>query len=246
MPPDWVTARPIAHRGLHDRAKGLVENSPGAARAAIAGGYAIECDVQLTRDGDAVVFHDFTLDRLTREVGPVAGLTAAELRTVAYADGSDRICGLSDLLALIAGRVPLICEIKSRFDGDHRLADRVAPMIKAYPGRVAVKSFDPDVIAHLRPDPPCPLGMVAEARYDHPEWAGLSAPRRTELAQFLHFERTRPDFLSFCADDLPHAVPLLLRRGVGIPVMAWTVHDPGQRRTVRPWADQIVFEGFSP
>ena len=243
---DWLTARPIAHRGLHDRSDGRVENSAAAARAAVAGGYAIECDVQLTCDGDAIVFHDFTLDRLTRETGPVAERSSAALKETAYATGPDHLIALSDLLALVASRVPLICEIKSRFDGDVRLADRVATLARAYPGPLAIKSFDPGVITHLRRDPPCPLGVVAESSYDGPEWASLPLPLRTELTQFLHYERTRPEFLSFHVGDLPHAVPFLLRCGLGLPVMAWTVRSPEQRAVAHPWVDQIVFEGFTP
>ncbi len=246
MAPDWLTARPIAHRGLHDPAGDRVENSLAAARAAVNGSYAIECDVQLTRDGEAVVFHDVSLDRLTHESGPVAARPAEALRQIGYRRGADTIASLPDLLAFLDGRVPLICEVKSRFDGDMRLADRAATLARAYPGPVAIKSFDPAVIAHLRRDPPCPLGMVAEARYDDPEWDHLPAPRKRELAQFLHFEETRPDFLSYHVGDLPHAVPLLLRRGLGLPVMTWTVRLPEQRETARPWADQIVFEGFVP
>ncbi len=243
--PDWLAARPIAHRGLHDAARGRVENTLSAACAAIEGDYAIECDVQLTRDGDAAVFHDFDLRRLLGEAGAVADHPAAALRAMPYAAGPDRVATLSDLLALIGGRVPLVCEIKSRFDGDPRLADRVAGLLRGYAGPVAVKSFDPAVVAHLRRDPPCPLGVVAEARYDDPEWDHLSAAAKVELGQFLHYERTRPDFLSYRAADLPHAVPLLLRRGLGVPVVAWTVRGPEAREAALPWADQIVFEGFA-
>ncbi len=79
MTPDWIVATPIAHRGLHNAAQGVIENSTSAAQAAIARGFAIECDVQLTADGEAVVFHDFTLDRLTEAVGRVDAMTAAQL-----------------------------------------------------------------------------------------------------------------------------------------------------------------------
>jgi glycerophosphoryl diester phosphodiesterase len=244
--PAWLVARPIAHRGLHDRSQGLVENSLGAARAAIARGFAIECDVQLTGDGDAVVFHDFSLDRLTRKGGRVDGLSTAALAAIAYRDGSDRIAPLSAFLAAIDGQVPLVCEIKSRFDGDLRLADRVATLMRDYPGPVAIKSFDPAVIAHLRKDPPSPLGIVAEAAYDDPEWIELSPIRKRELAALAHFSETRPDFLSYHVDDLPHAAPLLFRAALGLPVMTWTVRRPEQRELARHWADQIVFEGFLP
>ena len=72
--PAWLVERPIAHRGLHDAAKGVIENTLRAAEAAIAGGFAIECDIQLSSDGEAIVFHDETLDRLTDASGPVSAL----------------------------------------------------------------------------------------------------------------------------------------------------------------------------
>lgn len=244
--PDWLTARPIAHRGLHDAARGIVENSPSAARAAMAHGYGIECDVQRTADGEAVVFHDAELGRLTGEAGPVSARTGTALQAIAYARGNDRIGTLAALLTLVAGRVPLVCEIKSRFDGDVTLAERVRTLIADYAGPVAIKSFDPAVIAHLRRDPPCPLGIVAEASYDDQEWSALPSALKRDLAEVLHFEATQPDFLSYRVDDLPHAVPYLCRSILRRPVIAWTVRTPVQRLVAARWADQIVFEGFEP
>ncbi len=246
--PDWLVRRPIAHRGLHDRGSGVIENSLSAARAAIAGRYAIECDVQLTADGEAVVFHDFTLDRLTGACGSVIGRRAAELGDVALAGSpGDRVPTLGALLALIDGRVPLVCEVKSRFDGDLRLADRVAALAAGYGGPLAVKSFDPAVVAHLRGSGlPNPLGIVAEAAYDDPEWAALTAEVRAGLAALAHVGDTRPDFLSWRVHDLPHAAPQLFRSALGRPVMAWTVRQADQRQRAARWADQMVFEGSAP
>ena len=245
--PDWLVRQPIAHRGLHDRAAGVVENSTAAARAAMSRRYAIECDVQLTADLDAVVFHDFTLERLTRQTGAVADLRADRLEEVALLGSPDRIPTFSAFLETIGGRVPLVCEIKSRFDGDFRLADRVADLAAAYRGPLAIKSFDPQVIGHLRSRLWAgPLGIVAKASYDDPEWSDLTPELRRDLSQFLHFGETRPDFLSYHVGDLPHAVPYLCRAAIDIPVMTWTVRTPEQRQRAATWADQMVFEGFVP
>ena len=111
--PAWLTARPIAHRGLHDRAAGIPENTLAAARAAIAGGYAIECDVQISADGEAMVFHDEALGRLTGAVALVAETRTDALRSLAVAGSSETIPTLPDTLAAIAGRVPLVVEVKS-------------------------------------------------------------------------------------------------------------------------------------
>lgn len=248
--PGWLTARPIAHRGFHRRAEGVIENTPTAARDAIARGYAIECDVQLTKDGEAVVFHDFTLDRLTTATGPVADRAAADLAQVAYKACADRILPLSAFLALIAGRTPLICEIKSRFDGDLRLAERTAQVVATYDGPVALKSFDPDIVAHLARDgarlgvADRPRGIVAEAHYDHGDYAALSPERRRAMAGLLHWRDTEPDFVSYHVDDVPDAASFFPRL-LGAPLMTWTVRTPAQVEIARRWADQMVFEGFA-
>ncbi len=113
----------------------MPENTIAAAEAAIARGYAIECDVQLSADGEAMVFHDFGLGRLTAESGEVAGRTAADLGRLAVAGSGERIPTLPDFLAAIAGRTPLVIEVKSRHDGDLALARRVAAIVAAIPER---------------------------------------------------------------------------------------------------------------
>jgi glycerophosphoryl diester phosphodiesterase len=249
--PAWLTARPIAHRGLHDCGNGpLIENSSAAARAAIARDFAIECDVQLSKDGEAVVFHDFTLERLTAHTGRVDGFTAKELGSMRLR-GGDALATLPEFLSLIDSATPLVCEIKSRFDGDMRLAERVAAYAAAYQGPICIESFDPQVMAHLRANQShlqieqIPLGMVAMANYDHEncEWSHLDADAKRALAQFLHFEQTRPDFLSYGLRGLPNAVPHLCRVGIGMPVTIWTVRTEAERALALRHADQIVFEG---
>jgi len=239
----WLTARPIAHRGLHDASRGRVENTLGAAEAAISGGFAIECDVRLSSDGEAVVFHDATLDRLMQANGEVGARTVDELRGLRFKATPERIPTLPEILARIAGRVPLICEIKSRFDDEMRLADRVAALAAEYAGTLGLKSFDPAVIAHLRARGVAnPLGVVAEASYEGEYWRELSIEQKQDCAAFLHYPRTRPDFLSWHVDDLPHPTPALLRALAGLPVIVWTVRTAEQHRRARLWADQIVFE----
>ena len=127
--PDWLTARPVAHRGLHDVARGIIENMPAAAEAAAQANFAIECDIQLTADGEAMVHHDDALGRLTEVSGPLLGKTAAELKAVKFKNTDERMMTLSDLCALVAGRVPLVIEVKSHFDGDRKLVKRMAEVL---------------------------------------------------------------------------------------------------------------------
>jgi glycerophosphoryl diester phosphodiesterase len=246
--PDWLTARPIAHRGLHSKRSGLVENTPAAAAAALGKDYAIECDVQRTKDGEAVVFHDFTLDRLMRAEGRVDAFSAHELGQLTYQNCDQRIVSLAEFLASIGGRTPVVVEIKSRYDGDMRLADRAIAAVAAYAGPVCLKSFDPAVLVHMRgAGARCPLGLVAQARYDSgEEWEGLPQDRRASFADLTDFPLARPDFLSWNHGDLPHAVPMLCRTAIGMPVMTWTVRSREALVLGKLWADQIIFEDFEP
>ena len=246
--PDWLTARPIAHRGLHDRAAGRPENTVAAARAAVAGGFAIECDVQLSADGDAMVFHDAALGRLTRASEAVGSKTATELGALAIAGTAETIPTLAAFLATVAGAVPVVIEIKSRFDGDPRLAIRTAEIAAAYNGPVALKSFDPQIVAALRDlcPPTIPRGIVGETTQDDPAYAAMPSATRRALSDLLHFAETRPDFLSWRVDDLPCAPSYLCRLLGRVPVMAWTVRSPDQRARAEAHADQMVFEGFVP
>lgn len=243
--PDWLVARPIAHRGLHDRAQGVIENSMSAARAAIEGGYAIECDVQLTGDGEAVVFHDFELNRLTGTTGEVRTTSAAHLAGLRLTGSDDTIPSLQTFLDLLAGRTPLILEVKSRFDGDMRLVRRVGEVLKAYDGPVAIKSFDPEIVAEAAA---CctgrPRGIVAQSQYDYAEWRVMVPERAHSLANLLHFPISKPDFVSWRVRDLPTAAPFLCRHLARMPLMTWTVRTPADRERAAAHADQIVFEGF--
>jgi glycerophosphoryl diester phosphodiesterase len=243
---DWLTARPFAHRGLHDASAGVIENTASAFEAAIAGGYGIECDVQLTRDGEAIVYHDFALGRLTEGSARLAELSAAELAAVPFRQTADRMLTLGALCARVAGRATLLVEIKSGFDGDVRLARRVAEVLAGYAGPVAAMSFDPAPIAWLRRNAPqLTRGIVAERHYDHAEWAGMSAGDKRALAFLLHAPRTRPQFLAWSVQDLPATTPAVARR-LGLPVLTWTVRTGDDRRRAARYADQMIFEGWRP
>jgi glycerophosphoryl diester phosphodiesterase len=242
-----LIARPIAHRGLHDAAKGVIENTPSAARAAISAGFGIECDVQISADGEAMVFHDFTLERLTQSHGSVDRLTAAELSRVAFQQTSDPMLPLGGLLNLVDGAVPLIVEVKSAFDGDMRLTERVIGLCAAYHGPIGFKSFDPRIVAHLRNRAPALLrGIVAMLDYAYPDYAMLDAAEKHALANLLHFDETKPDFLSWRVRDLPCAAPYLCRTQLALPVMTWTVRTTRDLALAKAHADQMVFEGFIP
>ena len=241
---DFLTARPIAHRGLHDFARGVVENTASAFAAAIANRYAIECDLQLTRDGEAVVFHDEHLERLTEGHGMVKDLTAAEMKQLAIRNSTDRVQTLSEMLSQVEGQVPLVIELKSHWDGDERLAKRAVEVLREYTGLYCLMSFDPDVIATVRRIAPNTIrGIVAE-RADDSYYSWLPLPKQMELRTFSHVARTRPDFVSFYYEQLPWA-PITALRAAGMPVITWTIRSPQQAVKARRCSDQITFEGFT-
>ncbi len=244
---EWLIARPVAHRGLHDAAAGIIENTPSAFRAAIAANYAIECDIQISADGEAMVFHDQTLERLTEGSGRVDAMPTAELKRVAFRGTTDRMITLGELTELVADRAALLVEIKSRFDGDQRLVTRAAEVLANYGGRVALMSFDPAPIAALRTlAPRLPRGIVAERRYTHPEWSPLSARTKRALAYFQHALQSRPQFIAYSVKDLSAAIPRLARNVLRLPLLTWTVRNDVDRERAARYADQMIFEGFRP
>jgi glycerophosphoryl diester phosphodiesterase len=245
--PDWLTARPVAHRGLHDAARGIIENMPGAAHAAISGNFGIECDIQLTSDGEAMVHHDDALGRLTEGSGALLGKTAAELKAVKFRDTPERMMTLGDLCALIAGRVPLVIEVKSHFDGDRKLVARMAEVLASYQGPVVGMSFDPDQVLALREKMPAlPRGIIAEREYTAADWPEATPAQRRGMEHLRHAFRTRPHFIAFWVNELPAAAPWIARHIFGLPLLTWTVRTPEQREQAARYADQMIFEGFRP
>lgn len=242
--PDWLTARPIAHRGLHDAANGVIENTPSAFEAAIAGRYAIECDLQISADGEAMVHHDDVLGRLTEGEGRLDATAAAELGRVVFKATGDRMLTLAELCELVAGRATLVIEMKSRFDGDVRLPRRVAQVLQDYKGPAAVMSFDPGQVTAIRDfAPELRRGLVGW----RPDRAREKNPTTGAAAKFmLQALAARLQFLAYRVSDLPSAVPGFARSVLGLPLLTWTVRTPEDRRRAAQHADQIIFEGFRP
>ena len=245
--PDWLTARPVAHRGLHDAARGIIENMPAAAQAAVDGNFSIECDIQLTSDGEAMVHHDDVLGRLTEGSGALRGKTAAELKAVKFHNTPERMMTLGDLCALVAGRVPLVIEVKSHFNGDRKLVKRMAEVLASYSGPAVGMSFDPDQVLALREImPKLARGIVAEREYTATDWPEASPEQRRDMTHLRHAFRTRPHFVNYQLNDLPAAAPWIARNIFGLPLLGWTVRTPEQRERAARYADQMIFEGFLP
>ena len=230
----WLTACPIAHRGYHDMNRAVWENTPSAFQRAIDAGYAIECDVHIAADGVPVVFHDDDLERLCGLRGDVRARTSQELGQLTVGGTADRIPSLPQLLKQVAGKVPLVIELKGRQGDDDGFADAVVECLEDYHGPVALMSFDHWLLRDLKASgAPCPVGLTAEGV--KPE------------SFFVHEEAMHLglNFISYCVHHLPNAF-IEAQRARGVPIITWTVRDADAREKTRIHADQMTFEGFDP
>lgn len=242
----WLTRRPIAHRGLHDIKMGRLENCRASFEAAIAGNFAIELDVQITRDGKAAVFHDYELSRLTLGEGKVADLTLDELSQIQMRHGSDHIEELEEILSLIDGRVPVVIELKTPPQQDGRLEKRVAKILDAYKGHAAVMGFSPDVVKTLAPLTNHPRGIVSCDFFKDDDGKKMSDAQRYYRTHLLHVSETRPDFISYGVRDFPAPTVDLMRVLFRLPVICWTVRSEEMHHHALKYCDQVTFEAYNP
>lgn len=241
---------PIAHRGLHDRGSGIIENSASAFEAAITAGFTIECDVQLSSDGVPVIFHDENMKRLLGKDGAIADCAVAEITSTRLLDSAAGDCPqrFTGFLSQIGGRTLLQIELKHQRDiaGTQLLARAVAEALKSYEGPVTVGSFDPRLLTAIRQFGFAgPRGIITYD-YEPNEWDSyLTDEQRYTLRHLLHWHETQFDFIS-CASDALGLPATNFWRALGKPITAWTVRTQAEADATRGRADQIVFEGFAP
>jgi len=249
MPLDAAFLKPIAHRGLHDLARCRIENSAAAFEAAIDRGYGIECDLRPAACGTPVVFHDETLGRLVDSQEALRAVNAAALKRLRYRADNSRVIEFAELLELVAGREPLLVEIKSEWEKpDRRFLEAIAALSKAYRGPLALMSFDPAVMVAIRElAPAIPRGMVSGLYEGQGWWRDkIDDQRAFALSHFLESRPVAPDFYAYDVKALPTPVTRFLREAQGLPLFTWTVRTPEQRRTAERWADAPIFEGYEP
>jgi glycerophosphoryl diester phosphodiesterase len=239
---DLLTGPPVAHRGLWSP-DGAPENSLGAFQAACAAGYGIELDVQLSADGEAVVFHDETLGRLTGAPGRLCDRTAAELAELRLSGTEERIPTLLETLALVGRRALVLVEIKTPAGAVGPLEQRVHDIIIDHAGPVAVIGFNPYSHAWFAERFPGVLRGLDS--YSYRDAKGLAPAQREAYARLEHAAIARPHFLALGLDILPSPAATRLR-AEGMPVVAWTVREPAQWSAVEDACDNLIFEGFRP
>jgi glycerophosphoryl diester phosphodiesterase len=248
--PKVVFDRPIAHRGLHDAAAGIIENSPAAFEAAIAKGFDVECDLQLSSDGVPFVFHDDDFDRLTSAKGPSNALPIAEVQKLVLTGsaGGEVPQRFTEFLAQIGGRVLLQIELKQQPspEATRKLAHATVAALADYHGAYVLESFDPNLLVALRrAGTRAPLGIITYG-YDEPEWdSKVPGWQKIVGRHLLHWPLTRFDFIS-CRDVSLGMPAVRLFRALGMPVTTWTIVSPEAAAKALQHADQILFEGFLP
>ncbi len=231
----WMTKRPIAHRGLHDGNKKVWENTLAAYSRAMDANYAIECDLHLTKDGVPVLFHDSELKRLTGEAGHVRERTARQMTALSIGGTDEKVVTLDQMLTHVAGKVPLVIELKGDVGYDDGLVAAVAKRLANYRGHAAIMSFDHHLIREFaKRAPDVPGGLTAEGLKDADIEAHFSM-----LAHGI-------SFVSYNVHHLPNRFISLVRQELHMPVITWTVRDAQMLAHTYAHADQATFELFNP
>ena len=239
----------IAHRGLHNASELCYENSLTAVLSAMKAGYGIEIDLQLSSDGHAMVFHDYTLDRMTSQNGPISQLTAKKLEQTFLANSEDTIMQLSTLLTHVSGRAPLLIELKDQSMSlgptTGILEKAVAQALEGYEGPVAVMSFNPATIkamANLAPH--IARGLTTDA-FETSEWPDVKSQRLRQLRHLNDYDAIQASFVSHDRKDLASQSLVRIKAG-GDPILCWTVKTSEDEMTARVIADNITFENYLP
>ncbi|NNK77988.1 MAG: phosphodiesterase [Litoreibacter sp.] len=247
LSPEFLN-RPIAHRGLHDRGKGIAENSRAAFAAAIAAGYSIELDVQMSADHEPMVFHDYDLRRLTAQTGAVRLRRADELKNITLSDSDNQIEHLEDILSFINGAVPVLIELKDQDGGMGPqvgvLENAISKLLSEYRGPVAVMSFNPHSVAALASALPKVQRGLVTSPYRKGDWP-LSDVVRDRLREIPDFEEVGASFISHEHVDLDRTRVRYLK-SAGATVLCWTVRSHEDAIEALKTADNITFEGYLP
>jgi len=239
---------PLAHRAYHNRAAGRPENSRAAIRAAVEAGYGIEIDLQISCDGQAMVFHDDTLERLTTATGQVCAQTCASLQATRLRDAADGIPTLAQVLQIVDGRVPLLIEIKDQQGnggpGIGPLEAATAAALARYDGPVAVMSFNPDSMAEMaRLAPNIPRGLTTGS-YDHADYAPTPPALCDRLREIPDYDQVQASFISHEWADL-HRPRVAQLKAQGAAILCWTIKSAEAEATARQIAQNITFEGYA-
>lgn len=237
---NWLLDKPIAHRGLHCGSV-IPENSLLAFQGAIDLQLPIELDVQLLADGNVVVFHDKTLDRMTQASGQISEKTIDDLDNIYLKESTQKIPLLSEVLDLIQGQVPLLIEVKNEGKVGN-LEVQLLEQLKTYSGDFAIQSFNPYVLAYYKQHIPHVLRGQLASQFKN---IGLSWYNKFLLSHLVYTGISDPHFIAYNIQDLPHCATTIARRFFKKPLIAWTIRSDADKEKAVKYADNIIFDPYS-
>ncbi len=235
--------RYFAHRGLHDNASDAPENSMAAFRKAMEAGLGMELDVQVTKDGVPVVFHDFKLERICGAPGKIADSTYEELQAYTLCDSKERIPRFSELLEMVDGQVPLIVEIKAE-TANVSCCGIIDSLLRAYRGPYCIESFNPMVLWWFRRNHGDVVRgqLSSNFRREGEYWNILYFAMTHLLFNFL----TKPDFIAYNHKFSEEPGRRICRRLYRHPAAAWTIRSQQDLEALKGEYDVFIFDSFLP
>lgn len=238
----WLKTEYIAHRGLYRRDQSIPENSLASVRHALEKGYAVECDVNLLKDGTVVCFHDFTLKRICNDSRQTSDITLSEIKKLNLFHTDEKVPTLKEVLALIDGKKPVLIELKPH-GNVKKLCYETMNILKDYQGKYALFSFHPRVVYILKKRYPHVIrGQISEYFKD------LKTMNKIQkyLMKSMFFNRfTKPDFISYGINDLPNKyLDHFYKKG--IPIISYAAKSQEAFDFVKSHYDNVVFEYFEP
>jgi len=239
---DWLIARPIAHRGFYDNASSYPENSLAAFERAVKSGYPIELDVRLLKDSEVVVFHDKNLERMTKHQVMIKDSDSDQIHQIKLLESQQIVPLFSEVLDAVAGRVPLVIEVKNE---DHRVGPLERALwqrLSSYKGKYAIVSFNPFTLKWFRKNAPVVIrGQLSS------DFRGEDLPFYTKFLLrnlFLNFV-SKPDFILYDIRCLPYWAAARARKK-GLPLLGWTARSQEEHTKALKFCDNIIFEGYQP
>ncbi len=241
MTSQWITEKPIAHRGIHSGTK-VPENSLAAFQKSIDANIPIECDIQFIKDKTYVVFHDDTLERVTGVHGKISDLSQSHIKNLYLYKTKEQIPTLLELISFVNGRVPILIEIKGRTFSPNK-GNVLKNTLEHYSGEIALQSFNPMALTWCKVNiPHIPRGMITYDWYN----SGLKSYQKILLRYMLFFPLVSPSFISVKSNYLDSAIINLIRKKFNIPILGWTITSSQEALKYKELMNNFIFENFLP
>lgn len=237
----WIKETPIAHRGLHT--KDIPENSLSAFENALKNNYAIELDVQFTKDKEVVVFHDENLKRITNDTRNIEDVNYDELKNLRLGNTNEIIPTLEEVLELVDSKVAILIEIKDCKDYIE-LSEKTYEILKGYEGNYAIQSFNPFILEWYKNNASEVVrGQLSGTFTEGSE--SLNSFEKFALKNMLLNFKSKPNYIGYDLEGIPKSKLESLRKK-GAPIIVWTVKNKEDMEKAYKYSDNITFENFLP